>query len=1553
MFRSAQRWGIFLLIHDDEEDREQKHQHEDGIMATQLDSLQISQLKALALGLQHEVRMRDKLPGICILTCIPHLNTRAAYMKLTLSTLQSRSLDAVSRFARNSPPSPAETRSTITPAFTPNFLITQTQSHHVLPPPASPISPSPPRSLPPQTSTIPSRSPAHLRKSSCTSDPELPDTVPDSSRVKMTTISSQPEGDTQPISQRVYEEFYSNSKLQTPTKTLPGSGGETSDTNDLSLHSYHQGQAGFVDLVGAFDEPSRPDPEAHSELDDGDPLSPEIDVRAELYPESKRFQQPKTPATSGKKRNHAGQIIQQGDSTPRLPVNPFAGHMMGLDSMMDPSQAFKATQAASSPLTHVPTSDPLSARPSPDIYNVRRPGNAGLLSSSPLITGLNTTRAVTEPQTTYISMRESQEKRELARRPILELANSSVVSSDEDFESDESLRRKRRNQKKINRKAKDQFLELTATRRPGSSGSGRRAYKQRDRREFRYQSGREASEPMVISDDLRAQGNATEDDTEQENREGSLGEEIDELADDNKENIEVPMTISRPNQRKSPAASIQSSPSRPRQMNVLSSNTDRSRVRKAADGSIDPPKGPLDVSEGTQMSAVADSQPPRDLEGAGQKKHDPPPSLEPEVLVPRSQPLPVSTAQPQLPLKKGEPADEMVNTSLDRQEILNQYYNSSPIRSEKLYSPLAEHQNGGLDTARPIAQVNPSPINQTPLPRPRTNALTFNHKEGTDSDIHEAPEKLSRAIESPTNGMKFVVRSSPGKTSSTLSSTIPETNSANKKLGHSSILVGSSDAIQHSHPSDSKTRSDSLHIHASTGSAPFHSAQPNLLNSTSKIHYLNSRQTSFHSISSPGSKSLPLKTLAQIAADPSPLDAIGEIDVNVNLLSSDDYEFQSVINGSSPIKPHKKKRRIRSQDLQVSQPELLPGPGPEHGPEPEREPKTKPQPQIEPVLEPEPEPEPPIVAASNTSNNLSDPNIQDALFTDELAFDHSVLEKEASQEKLAALTSRVLDESSPVSMIMKPKTSSRGRPKKVQLLTKANTTHAKSTQNVSSASAGKGLHVLPSLLKDTTTTSDCVNKVLPIGKVVAPDRVFAHFNGNYKGYYPATCVGFLGTREIRYKVRFDDGTLDEIPSCNVSRLELRVGDSIKLEAAGNRIHTVQGFADPQLADASDVQTPPKRKWSYTDIFGYKTVIVKQKQHQSADGENAEGTSVPLKHIYLTNTMWAKYKDRTFDPIFSGSFLKLQTPSGRPATPSAPASRSRRIKSLGAANPRSAKAAASTGLGLFVNMVFAITNISGDKIRQDTMQQLRSNGGRIVADGFNELFEIPPLDLTSSPKTEPKPEFGLTQEFQGLGFACLIADGHCRMAKYIQALAIGIPCVATRWVNDCISKQCIQPWEPYLLPAGKSEFLDHAIRSRILQPYDPSHSTLSRVVANRPRILHGGSVLLIMSKAEEETMKFYPFITHALGASRVSRVPSLDAAARAIAKAQADGEEPWDWVYTHNDEDRELVEERLSPLNSAGRRRGRDSGQGVGKAKMRVVCNEYMIQSLILGQLLDT
>ena len=1362
----------------------------------------------------------------------------------------------------------------------------------------------------------------------------------------MTTISSQSEGDTQPISQRVYDEFMSNTKLQTPMKNVPQVSGETGDTTDLSLHSYHQGQSGFVDLVGPLEEPSRTDAEVRSpenEDDDGDPLSPIVDIRAEPYPESKRFRQPKTPATSGKKRNHAGEIIQQGDSTSKLPINPFAGHMHGLDTMMNQSQAFNATQAVSSPLTHVLRSDSLSERPSPDMFEVRRPATAGLFSSSPQTVGLNKVRAVTEPQTTYISMQESQERRELAMRPPLEVPSSTIVSSDEDFESDSSERRRRRNRKQIDRKGKDKLTSVTASRRLASRGRDRRIQRNRDRRELKYQSGREASEPVVISDDLRAEGN----ETEHENHEDLHADEIDELADDNKENVEVPMTISRPNQRKSPAIGSQSSPLRAPQTNVVSSSAKRSQSRKTTDGGMDVSTKPSDVPEGTQISAIADSQPPPNIEKTWQQSaNHPPASSASEILVPRSQALPVfTTSQLKLPFEKSKVADNTPTIGFETRVLSNESPISSPVESQKRYSPLVEPQGLSSSTTRAIAQVNSSPKDIS-LPRQTsTNASILNRQEGRVLDVSEnskIPDELMRVTKGPTEAMKSIARSSPGKIVSTLPSTIPETNSIAKNLAQFSGLTGSSDAMQNfssNGKSTLKARSESLQHHVSTGSTPFETAQTNLLNSSSKRQSVDPKLPSSHRVLSPGPKSPPSKTLAQIAADPSPFDAIGEVDVSVNLLSSDDYEFQNVINGSSPLESNSKRRRAKGRDFQIvrSEPETALDPAPE----------------LQPDVATEPAPETSVFAALDTNKKVSSSkNIQDALSTDELAFDYSVLEKEISKDKLAPLTSRVLDDKPPVSTPLKSKSSPLGRPRKVQLLTKAVDTHTMSGNDGKSGSAARKSH-----LKNARIPAKSVGKALSSGNIIAPDRVFAHFNGNYKGYYPATGVGVVDNRETQYKVTFDDGTDDLIPSCNVSRLELRLGDNIKVEGAGNRIYTVQGFADLRLPSAlPDSETPSKRqnggKNSYTDVYGHAAVIVKPKQPQLADGELVEEISFPLKDIYLTNTMWAKYKDRTFNPILSGLLVRLQTPSSRPSIPSAPSSRSRRTKNSASDNPRSATARPSTGVGLFVNMVFAITNISSDKIRRSTMQQILSNGGRIVADGFNELFDIPPLELASSPRNEPQAEFHLTQEAQGIGFACLIADGHCRMAKYVQALALGIPCVATRWVNDCISKQCIQPWEPYLLPAGKSEYLDQAIRSRVLQSSNPNQVTLLHVVANRPKMLDGGSVLLIMSKAEEDTMKYYPFITHALGASKVSRALSLDAAAKAIAKAQADGEEPWDWVYTHNDEDRELVEERLSRLNTSNKRQ-RDSGYGIGKMRTRVVCNEFVIQSLILGQLMDT
>lgn len=144
-----------------------------------------------------------------------------------------------------------------------------------------------------------------------------------------------------------------------------------------------------------------------------------------------------------------------------------------------------------------------------------------------------------------------------------------------------------------------------------------------------------------------------------------------------------------------------------------------------------------------------------------------------------------------------------------------------------------------------------------------------------------------------------------------------------------------------------------------------------------------------------------------------------------------------------------------------------------------------------------------------------------------------------------------------------------------------------------------------------------------------------------------------------------------------------------------------------------------------------------------------------------------------------------------------------------------------------------------------------------------------------------------------------------------------------------------------------------MRSRILQPFDATTATLSDIMDNRPRMLNDASVLIIMEKGQEKSMQQHPLITHALGASKISRAISDASAAKAVADAQALGE-PWDWVFSYDKE--QEVEEKLFGGNSTGkkRKRGRDSDSGpLGKkSKTKVVGNEFVIQSLILGMLIE-
>jgi hypothetical protein len=112
------------------------------------------------------------------------------------------------------------------------------------------------------------------------------------------------------------------------------------------------------------------------------------------------------------------------------------------------------------------------------------------------------------------------------------------------------------------------------------------------------------------------------------------------------------------------------------------------------------------------------------------------------------------------------------------------------------------------------------------------------------------------------------------------------------------------------------------------------------------------------------------------------------------------------------------------------------------------------------------------------------------------------------------------------------------------------------------------------------------------------------------------------------------------------------------------------------------------------------------------------------------------------------------------------------------------------------MVFAISLVQPRKStsaapsKETLTQTIVANCGYVVDDdGLQEIFH-PPGDVEG--------ELVLQPDFVDTTFCAVIADGYSRKPKYLQALALGIPCLATRWVESCIQKVSLLPRLPPLL-----------------------------------------------------------------------------------------------------------------------------------------------------------
>jgi len=276
-------------------------------------------------------------------------------------------------------------------------------------------------------------------------------------------------------------------------------------------------------------------------------------------------------------------------------------------------------------------------------------------------------------------------------------------------------------------------------------------------------------------------------------------------------------------------------------------------------------------------------------------------------------------------------------------------------------------------------------------------------------------------------------------------------------------------------------------------------------------------------------------------------------------------------------------------------------------------------------------------------------------------------------------------------------------------------------------------------------------------------------------------------------------------------------------------------------------------------------------------------------------------------------------------------------------------------GLFTGMAFAVSYVKHEEEKNAVMKTITDMGGKILPDGFDCLFES---IASSNIKTEAT-HLSLTPEAKSTGFTALIADEHSRKTKYMQALALGLPCISGRWISACVSRGSIVDWAPYLLCAGQSTFLGNAHLSRALEPYPAVQANLDSTFAARGKILEGKSVLMVSGKGRADSKrKAFMFLTRAMGPERVGQVADYSEARKKLVEAEHEGQD-WDLLFV--DASGKAVESAVfgpnPPSSGSSRKRKRgptatEDTPSPAPKKIRLITDEVVVQSLIFGQLIE-
>lgn len=1334
----------------------------------------------------------------------------------------------------------------------------------------------PPPPPPPPPPVPPPRDDRTNVKEGPRSETETWNIVPRPSNAKMSYPSSVA-GDTQPISQSVYDSILRKGDAATDCRSNNVEYAEVG----ITQKTLDEGDTGHLDLLAEFDDTANlQHDDTEAEVED-DEIGNSPSTRYEQFPESQRFLD-HTPAALRKTLP-----TTDGDTTtPSGSRNPFPASNKTPSTVMALSQLFNATQAASSPIAHGPAPEPSSDMPSPNIPIQPRFTATATTPTSPLQMTSSVSRPqFLEPQTSYVSLKESQATREKLTRSIIGFEPDNT--SDDGFDKEDILNQRRVRQKRIEEEVRKQFANVTAPTRIVNGNNTQKVASLSPTLErqppkttigthpISFPGGGPSENPLIGNSNECDSEVETEQEDESHAPSNRGSQQFRSSGEEDKENVDNGFV-------------------------QLSSQT--SQAHNALSQVLDMERGPFKEIE--HPMGISDS-------AAGHTRSDnlqgPLQETENDVRITKS-PLGITN----MPDALAAPVSQELGTTgehVDREAPLSSpsfksvIQSSPPARTLPFDVPVQDADENISSDQRTVIMISyPSrhgsrSRDQTTDPDGNLDAAITNSWNHSSADDAKKQQSLSsRVFETPAQTLR------PDHNPQ---NTIPETSpSAHVKL-FQDVLGSVND--DDGPPSSNNEEDDLPPVHHRSTAAQrmqFQTPKPPGRNTAGPVSTI---------LSSPSGRVR--RRLTEIAADESPRSAFPEVSLDdFGLMTAEDREFHTLV--SEPEYFPAKRRRandgrairtsaIRRSEFLVSNSSPRPSFVPESDTHDSRPP--------EGIVEDEP-------SAPKIQRNTPSQETQDN--------DH---------------VQPAADPQSHIPEQVNGKIRSGHQIAHAVVIT---------TPRNSSPSTGPGRKDSPDPLQSEVSIGIGVERSPQKSgqHATATNQVLAFFNGRPQGYFPATCVGTTERNgRLRYLILFEDSDApDEIEAHGIKRLELRINDVVKIDSDNvpKIPFVVIGFKDRVELSATTLNSL-KEPTPITDVYGYKSLVLKPRQPQNS--RKAGVITVPISSIYLDKSLWAKFGGRPF--TFTGQRNNITSSLYGPAPGFAGSSR-----------------CSSEANNLFGNMAFAVSY--KDKEKQKKVEALIvRNGGRILDEGFDELFEQP-LFKASTLGMSTK----LNQRAELTGFTCLISDDFSRRIKYLQALALNLPCLNGRWVQDCVSKKQVLDWEFYLLAAGVSSFLDNSVRSRILTPYPPSDARLSQVVDSRSKLFAGQSVLLHMDRGktakERETTAA---VIYALGPDRVTYVQDLETALNMLTNTQLDShDQGWSWIYLGGRDAAAAARQSLvglskpgSTKSTAARGRGRSLKRPrsmpvaagiadlvINGKKIRVLDNELLCQILILGRLLE-